>query len=273
MRTVGSCCLILVLTCMAQQPQRIDGKPRVYFETGPPSELFSEADLQQHSNSFGETFPSYCPGAVVTRERGKANYVVRLGLAGNAESQTLDFSMAIFQRDGDQVFADTANHSPGTSTSELGNPEILLTREACAAIVYRMDQDTIFMLTQQSKRRLLRVGVQVKYHLSPKKLPNDKVRQIEEASLAKATEVAFRYGFPLRCFCTTTKLGDQADASSQLDYRFEVDMGENWLSLVVFDASGNETFPRNKVDEAQTGKVLNGACQAIALRESASLRP
>src|SRR5215467_10446180 len=92
--------LFSVLSSAQRRQQSGDGRPRVFFESGPPSELFSESDLQQQSNSFSESFPSYCPGAVVTRERSKADFVVRLGLSGDAENQTLSCTMAIFQREG-----------------------------------------------------------------------------------------------------------------------------------------------------------------------------
>jgi len=256
--------------------QKGDGKPRVHFEAGPSSELFSEADLQGHINSFGESFPSFCPGAVVTRERSKAKFIVRLSLAGDVESQAVSYSLAIFQRDGDQVFADTATYSLDTPTSkDSQNPEILLTREACAVIVYQMDHDTIFLVTQQAKRRLLRVGFQVTYHVDPERLSKipdqakrEKTKQVKEEGLANVLKVALEYGFSQQCFCTT-KTSGQPDAGGPIDFNFEVDARKKWLSLIGYDRGGEHIFSANQVYEAQARDSLRDACRAMLLRESA----
>jgi hypothetical protein len=226
--------VFLFLTFSSVAEQSGDKRPRVYVETGPASEPVPESMLLDLKNSFAEAFPSYCPGAVVTENRSRASYLIRVSFSGtyDGEKATPQYSMAVFERGGDQVFADSAD-----SANRNGIDSVIFLQEACGAIAFQMDSHTIFMLASQAKRRLLRVGFRVTYHASPKKLPNDKVRQITEANLAKAMEATLEYAFPLRCFCTTTKLHEQ-DTGSQIDYSFEVDREENWLSLIVFDAFG-----------------------------------
>jgi hypothetical protein len=250
--------LALALPSFAQQTsQASDTRPRDYFETGPPSEFFSEADLQEQRNSFAEAFPSFCPGAVVTENRSKADYVVRLSLyeAVVGENATLNYRMAVLQRSGDQVFADSASGS--------GVDPVMFAREACAAIVYHMDSDTIFMLASQARRRLLRVGFQVTYYVVNKKL-DEKTRQILESHFADSTRVMIKYAFSHECFCIT-------DTAGQLDYRFDVDWGPNRDVLTVLDKSGKDVFSRI-VPIARELDLFRDACRAILLRESAEVQ-
>lgn len=267
--------LALALASSAQQgPRGTDSRPRVYFETGPPSEFFSEADLQKERNSFAEGFPSYCPGAVVTENRSKANYVVRLSpfVEGAGENATLNYSMAVIQGDGDQVFADSA--------SGVGIDLQMFAREACAVIVHQMDSHTVFMITQQAKRRLLRVGFQVTYHADPKKF-NDKTRQIVESGIAREHKAMFEYGFSQECFCIdsaelakrwTAQTSGRPDPGGGLDYRFQVDEWPPSMSLTVQDRSGKEVFSKRGANEDLLRDLLKDACQAILLRESAEAR-
>jgi len=71
--------LSVLLTLGGQSGQQADTRPRVFVEPG-PSDFIDEALLRSEVDSFSESFPNFCSRVVVTADRGKATYVIRLSV-------------------------------------------------------------------------------------------------------------------------------------------------------------------------------------------------
>jgi hypothetical protein len=253
--------VLCAVSAWGQQKQKQDDtKSRVYVEAGPPSEFFSDADLQSYRNSFGESFPNFCPKAVITEDRRKASYVIRLGMsvvtdALDPAKDKLLYDMAVLRKDGDQVFSDFATSTVGKPAEEAGdirNPEIRFTREACVVIAYQVDSDTVSMITRQAERRQPRVYVSTKYEGNDSKGPQ-----------ARAFASVFGYAFSEVCFCVV-----RTEVASEADYVLQFDMPKSKQdTLTVLDRSEERIFSKGAANRAQASELLTGACQAILHRE------
>ena len=121
--------------------------------------------------------------------------MIRSGVSGitdamNPGKDKLFFDMAVFTKDGDQILADMATSTGGESTDDIHNPEIRFTREACAVIAYKMDSDTVSMITRQAERHQPRIYVSTSYEGNDAKGPG-----------SRAMTAVINYAFPLVCFC------------------------------------------------------------------------
>ena len=264
---VLSVCLMLAMAARAQtlavasgawqRQQKSDTKPRVYVEPGPPSEIFSEAYLQSEANFFAAHFPNICPGAVITENRTRADYVIRYGFKSMGETVDdlkLERDITIFNRDREQVFADTIISA--LPSSDSWDPILVQGREACAVIVHHMDRDSVLLIARQVERRQPRVYV---------KMTGEGVSD-EKGQRAFAT--VFGFAFSELCFCVV-----RTDVASEADYVLQFDMRKSKQdsSLTVLDRSEKNIFSRKYANDLLTDS-LKGACQAIIRRETVEAR-
>src|SRR5215471_12707938 len=68
-----------------QPQQQSDARPRVFVETGPPSEVIDQASLQRSQQDFTSGFNTWCPAIVITENRSRSSYTIRLSIVATYE--------------------------------------------------------------------------------------------------------------------------------------------------------------------------------------------
>jgi hypothetical protein len=229
--------VFLGLTLSSADQQTGDKRPRVYIEA---EALTNNAEgwARQYRNNFGSAFPLWCDGAVVTDDPKAANYVIRLSISAPASSTAFYHSMAIFEPNGDQVYAHVAD-----------KPDFF-PMEACAVIVYKISRRVVLLTGSQALQRQPRFSFKAMFEASDL----DRRRDFSQTSFRNI------------CFGLTP-----AQTPGEADYSVEVGMQKapdpDLVVLTVFERAGTKVFESGTHHEPTD--LLTRACSAIVLRESA----
>jgi len=261
LRLLAVCAFLLVpavvLSALPASGQQMDNQPRIFVETGAPDAIVDKGILPLKS-AFTQSFADLCIGTVITENRSRANYFIRLSASGGGGDE-LTVSMAVFLTNGDQVFTDNVLTRQGQSVQGTGNPLIRFMHEACALVQYRMDKWTVVSIASQARLHEPRIY---------SKMTTDQKTDQKDGAL-------FGTLFSQRCFCVTpTRHPDDSD------YVFEYDESNKTAGVTIFDSSGQKIFSRSTLKPSQPALASSSAakdmfvgwvrdgCRAILGRES-----